>query len=77
MFILIQSYSGDNMINIQFVTVSLKKVKKRLRFRGGGWGGSEGRKIMSTGLLLPKVLRKKGGGGCIYLGQVQLNGGIR
>ena len=33
------------------------------KFPGVGWGDSEGQRILSADLLLPKVFRKMGGGG--------------
>ena len=63
------------MINIQFVTVPLCKGKETFVFVGGGWGGSEGQKIMSAGLHLPKYFRKQGR--CTYLGSVRYNWGIQ
>ena len=63
------------MITIQFVMVPLVKVRKYLRLRGVGWGGSEVHKVMSVGLPL---LRENGGGGeDTYLGSLHLNRGIQ
>ena len=56
------AYSSESTINIQFMPVSLLKVKKQLHFWGGG---SEGQKIRSAGLPLPNIFRKRGGGALI------------
>ena len=53
-------------INIPLVTVPLVKITKYLGLQGVGWGGSEGQKLMSTVMPLPKM-----GGGSVLL-----NGGI-
>ena len=63
----------DNIVSFKYnhYTVCYSptcKDKKRLTFAGESGGGSEGQKIMSTGLPHPKNYGKKGG--CDYLGSV-------
>ena len=67
--------SGENTTNIQFVMVPLEKARKHLRLQWRGWregvdwGGSKGQKVMSAGLLLSKIFRKRKGevGACLTL----------